>query len=256
MLVACLSRSTAQAQETPSDRVETGDDASSSDSSGQPGAASRFLRDVAADYKHFFSKETAVWLGVGGGLALAIHPADEAIRDETQGPTTLTASLEGGRHYGATYVQIPLAVGWWTIGHAAGSERGAAAGRDLLRAQINVATWTFALKAAVDRTRPNGEPYSFPSGHSSATFAAAMVLEDHYGWKVGVPALGAATYTAISRLTDNKHWASDVVFGAFLGMASARTVTLHLRTARVTIAPLTSPGGGRGIRLSVARAAS
>jgi len=221
----------------------------------EPGAAARFFKDVGGDYVHFFSKETAIWLGTGGGLALAVHPADEAIRDLTQGPSTLTTALEGGASYGNGLVQIPLAVAWWTIGHAAGSARGAEAGRDLLRAQINTASWTYALKLAIGRTRPNGDPRSFPSGHASATFATAMVLQDHYGWKAGVPAFAAAAYTATSRLTDNKHWASDVVFGAFLGMASARTATIHLRSTDVTVAPLAAPRTA-GVLVRVARTGS
>ena len=210
----------------------------------EPGEAKRFIRDVIRDYKNFFSIETAVWLGVGGGAALAIHPADEAIRDETLEGTTLSTSLKGGEYYGDLPVQLPLAVGWWIVGHAVGSERGAEAGRDLLRAQISAVSWTYAFKFPVNRTRPNGDPRSFPSGHASATFATAMVLEDHYGWKVGVPAFAAAVYTAASRVTDDKHWASDVVFGAFLGIASARTVTLHIRQTKVSIAPMAVPGGG------------
>ncbi len=255
-LSACVIPESVRAQSLVPDAGEAEAETQSTEpASSEPGAASRFLRDVGGDYKHFVSKETALWLAVGGGLSLAIHPADQAIRDETQGPSTLTTSLEAGKYYGGAYVQVPLAMGWWAIGHAAGSARGAAAGRDLLRAQIDVATWTYALKVAVDRTRPNGEPRSFPSGHASATFAAAMVLENHYGWKVGVPAFGAATYTALSRLTDDKHWASDVMFGAFLGMASGRTVTLHLRTARVTVAPLTAPGAV-GVHVRVERGVS
>jgi membrane-associated phospholipid phosphatase len=224
-------------------------------SNDDPGPAAQFFKDVAGDYIHFFSKDTAIWLGTGGGLALAVHPADEAIRDATQGTNTFTTSLEGGQWYGQGFVQIPVALAWWTIGHAAGSARGAAAGRDLTRAQILTAAWTFPLKIAVGRTRPNGEPRSFPSGHASASFATAMVLEDHYGWKVGVPAFAAAAYTAASRLTDNKHWASDVVFGAFLGVASARTVTIHLRKTDVTVAPQAAPRGA-GVLVQVRRAGS
>ena len=100
------------------------------------------------------------------------------------------------------------------------------------------------MKFAVGRTRPNGDPRSFPSGHATATFATAMVLQDHYGWKVGVPFFAAATYTAISRVTIKKHWASDVTMGAFVGVASARTVTLHLRKTRFAMAPYAVPLGG------------
>jgi len=221
----------AQAQEA-SDDIE----------SREPDGARRFLRDVGSDFKHFFSIDTAEWLGVGGAAALAVHPADDELRDETQKPGEST-TLGGGAQYGAFYVQVPLAVAWWAIGHSKGSENGASAGRDLLRAQISAGSWTYALKYATNRTRPNGDPRSFPSGHASATFATATVLEQHCGWKLGLPAFAAATYTGISRITDNKHWASDVVFGAFIGVASGRTVTLRLRSEKVALAPWAVPGG-------------
>ena len=143
---------------------------------------------------------------------------------------------------------MPLAVGWWAMGHAMGSVHGAETGRDLVRAQINATSWAYAIKFMVNRERPNGDPRSFPSGHATAVFATAMVLQDHYGWKLGVPFFGAASYTAISRIIDNKHWASDVTMGAFVGIASARTVTLHLRDTRYAVGPYAVPGGwGVGI---------
>ena len=71
-----------------------------------------------------------------------------------------------------------------------------------------------------------------------------MVLQDHYGWKVGLPAFIAASYTAASRVVDNQHWTSDVVFGAALGIASARTVTIKFRESRVSIAPVVAPKSG------------
>jgi membrane-associated phospholipid phosphatase len=78
------------------------------------------------------------------------------------------------------------------------------------------------------------------------------VLQEHYGWKIGLPAFLAAVYTAGSRIPANEHWTSDVVFGAALGMASGRTVTLHLRDSRVSLRPLAVPGGG-GVLASVTR---
>ena len=214
----------------------------------EPGGARRFLGDVAVDYREYFSWETAAWLAAGGVTALSIHPADEQLRDATQDPeAALTRTLDAGST-GATYgnlsFQFPLAVGWWAIGHAVGSRRGADAGRDLVRAQISALSWTYVYKYAVDRTRPNGDPRSCPSGHASATFATAMVLQEHYGWKVGLPVFAAAALTAASRITVNKHWTSDVVFGAAVGMASGRTVTLHLRQRALVLHPLVVPGGG------------
>lgn len=213
-------------------------------SSGTGSGFKRFMRDVAGDYKHFFSKETAFWYGAGAAAAGLVHLADEDIRETLEdSPASTAQALEGGDTYGNVTLQVPLAAGWWIVGHATGSARGAEAGRDLLRAQINTASWTVAIKVVTHRTRPNGGARSFPSGHTSAVFATAMVLQEHYGWKIGVPFFAAAAYTGVSRITDNKHWASDVVFGAFVGMASARTVTLHLRDSRFALRPVTVPGG-------------
>jgi membrane-associated phospholipid phosphatase len=78
------------------------------------------------------------------------------------------------------------------------------------------------------------------------------VLEDHYGWKVGLPAFLVASYTAASRVVANDHWTSDVVFGAALGMASARTVTIKFRESRLAVAPVVA--GKRGaVVVSVVR---
>jgi len=42
----------------------------------------------------------------------------------------------------------------------------------------------------------------------------------------------------------NQHWASDVVFGSAVGLASGRTVTIQLRGSRISAAPLVVPSGG------------
>lgn len=265
LVVACLvpaastlAQENAPPRPTPNDRAPHAasppDGASSAPAATQEPASAgsavgRFTRDVFGDFKHFFSKETAYWYA--GGLASAglVHVADEDIREALEDPPEATqTALEGGDKYGNLTLQVPLAVGWWVTGRAMGSARGADAGRDLVRAQINATAWAYAIKYAVDRTRPNGDPRSFPSGHATAVFATAMVLQEHYGWKVGVPFFAGAAYTAVSRISVNKHWASDVTFGAFVGMASARTVTLHVRGAKLVLSPLRVPGGG-GIAL-------
>jgi hypothetical protein len=209
---------------------------------GEPGGFQAFMREVWSDYRNFVSVENAEWAAVGGVSALVVHSADEMLRKETEGPTPY--ALKPGSAYGNLSFQFPLAMTWWIAGHASGSARGAAAGRDLMRAQISALSWTYALKYAVSRTRPNGDPRSFPSGHASATFATAMVLQQHYGWKLGVPMFIASTYTAAERITENKHWASDVTFGAVVGMLAGRTVTLHLRQHDLRVEPQAVAGGG------------
>jgi membrane-associated phospholipid phosphatase len=207
------------------------------------GGLHAFLRDVWSDYGSFISIENAEWAAVGGTATLVAHMGDDMLRSATEGPTPMV--LKPGSSYGNPSFQFPLAITWWIVGHAAHSSRGAQAGRDLVRAQISAASWTYAIKYAVDRTRPNGDPRSFPSGHSSATFATAMVLQEHYGWKLGVPVFAAAAYTASERITENKPSTSDVVFGALVGVLAGRTVTLRLREHSIQIEPQAMAGGGR-----------
>jgi membrane-associated phospholipid phosphatase len=197
--------------------------------------ARKLLGDVLDDYKNFFTLNNALWLGVGGSVSLGLHAADDNVHQAALDAGT--PILWGGDTYGSQIFQTPVAIGVWVIGHAAGSDNLSATGRDLLRAQLAVFSWTNAIKWAVGRTRPNGDPRSFPSGHSTASFATAAVVLEHYGWKAGVPALLAAAYTGASRLTANQHWLSDVAFGAALGMVCGRTVTVRLRNQRVAISP-------------------
>ena len=67
---------------------------------------------------------------------------------------------------------------------------------------------------------------SFPSGHTIAAFSAATVYAMEYRDKPWVPflAYGAATMIGLSRITENKHWLSDVFAGAAVGYLSGRLV--------------------------------
>jgi membrane-associated phospholipid phosphatase len=103
---------------------------------------------------------------------------------------------------------------------------------------------TAAVKFSVQRGRPDGTQYSFPSGHSAVTFASATVLSAHFGWKVGVPAYGVASYVAASRLQAKRHFLSDVAFGAAVGIAVGRTVTVGRGGAQFALSPTVAPGGG------------
>lgn len=82
------------------------------------------------------------------------------------------------------------------------------------------------LKYSVRELRPDHSNYhSFPSGHSTITFAAAGFLQRRYGWKFGAPAYALATYTAVGRVVAKKHHWWDVVAGAAIGVASAYIFT-------------------------------
>jgi membrane-associated phospholipid phosphatase len=87
---------------------------------------------------------------------------------------------------------------------------------------------TSFLKFSSGRARPSSDNHqSMPSGHTSTTFASATSLTYFYGWKAGVPGYLLAGLTAASRWSDDAHWFSDTVAGAFVGFFWARASALH-----------------------------
>ena len=99
---------------------------------------------------------------------------------------------------------------------------------------------TIMMKLSFGRIRPaGGEPFkfepfkfpypdnslSFPSGHTSTAFSVASVIASQYDatW-VRFLSYGLAGLVAWSRLNDNAHWASDVIFSAVLGTAIGKKI--------------------------------
>lgn len=67
---------------------------------------------------------------------------------------------------------------------------------------------------------------SFPSGHTTVAFAAATVFAMEYRDKPIIPIISysVATLIGLSRITENKHWMTDVFAGAILGYFTGRQV--------------------------------
>jgi membrane-associated phospholipid phosphatase len=75
---------------------------------------------------------------------------------------------------------------------------------------------------------PNGKKTnsSFPSGHTTVAFAAATVYAMEYKNRPLIPILAysAATLIGLSRITENKHWVTDVLTGVAVGYLTGRLV--------------------------------
>lgn len=86
---------------------------------------------------------------------------------------------------------------------------------------------TILLKRAINRKRPSGGKYSFPSGHTSLSFMGSTFLWKRYGWRYGVPATIAASFVGYSRagINDPVHHPSDVFAGAAIGVLSSLIFT-------------------------------
>lgn len=110
-------------------------------------------------------------------------------------------------------------------GRAAGGEAGSSLllmggtpRHDLLLALGRTWVITTGLKYAVNETRPNGGPRSFPSGHTSIAFSGAEFIRKEYGWKWAAPAYAAAGFVGWSRVESKQHYVHDVLAGAALGI--------------------------------------
>lgn len=210
-------------------------------------------KDTVHDFIAFPKrKSTYTLLGIGGAAALATHPADKYVSTHITGNDTANKAFKLGQWVGQSGTQIGVGVGLWAVGRyvvapsadESRTNKYSELGFDLIRAQILSEALVHAIKPAVGRDRPNGECCAFPSGHASSAFAAAAVLERHLGYRGSWPALAAATYVGASRLVDNRHWLSDVAFGAGLGTAVGWTVVgTHGRGHQYALQPVPIKGG-------------
>jgi hypothetical protein len=199
---------------------------------------------LALDTKRLFTTKTpALVLAAGGATAFAVHPADHQAVSRLSSSPALEDFLDGGADPGDGTVQGLAAIGVYAAGYVIHNERTKEVGTSLVEAQILNLFMTQGIKYAVNRERPDGGRYSFPSGHASATFVTADVLLQEFGPKVGVPAYAGAVYVAVSRLAEKQHYLSDVVFGAAVGVACARTLDVRAHGHRFVVTPAPVPGG-------------
>jgi len=210
----------------------------------QAQSVASLFTSLPADFAHLFTPTNGIIAGIGAAGSAAIHPKDGAIaRDIYQASGARRDFFRAGASIGDGLEQGAFALGTYIAGRVARMPRVAAAGADLVDAQIVNGVLTQGTKAAADRRRPSGGAHAFPSGHTSATFATAEVVREHFGWKWGAPAYAIGAYVSVSRMVDNKHWASDVVFGTAIGLVSARAASFGHVSRRVSITPSLLPRG-------------
>ncbi len=226
--------------------------------SSNPKPKPTLFKQIAIDFKNVFTTRENLWiLGGGLGMSLAVKPLDDRIsngRFNSEGSegTRLDRVFESGEIVGGALFQVGTSVATFGMGKLFANPELESFGRDLVRAQIVTQGLTQAGKYTVRRMRPDGSSKkSFPSGHSSGTFATATVIQRHFGWRLGAPAYGLASYVAASRLSENKHYLSDVVFGAAVGILVGRTVTFGIGQSRFQVSPAVVPAGA-GLRVSLA----
>ncbi len=80
------------------------------------------------------------------------------------------------------------------------------------------------IKYTAARPRPDGSRNnSFPSGHTATAFMTATMFHKEYGWRSPWYSIGGytiAAVTGVSRIMNNRHWMTDIVAGASVGIGA------------------------------------
>jgi membrane-associated phospholipid phosphatase len=96
----------------------------------------------------------------------------------------------------------------------------------LVISEMIVNSFVQTFKKSIKRRRPDSlfKYNSFPSGHTATSFAGAVIMHkeiDGYSYLPGFSGYIIAITTATMRLYKRKHWLSDIISGAIIGIASA-----------------------------------
>ncbi|MFQ5769061.1 MAG: phosphatase PAP2 family protein [bacterium] len=182
---------------------------------------SRFVFEIE---QVFTSKINLVYLGIGTGLSLIIWPHDDEISEDLKDDNLKEFELEAPSKLGSFFTITGASAFTYLLGRTIKKPYLANTSLYLFEAYLTTQFITYITKLSVQRTRPNGsDNLSFPSGHSSGMFVVASVLDKRYGYKVGIPSYLVAGFVGISRIKLQKHFPTDVIAGAALGIIIGRS---------------------------------
>ncbi len=168
------------------------------------------------------------WVGVPIFVAGIIAKSEKkSFRQDYNSPYTKTRLLTNFKTRIDDYTQFfgPA----MTLGLKVGGVEGRSQwGRMLASAGLSyaiMAGFVNGIKYTAKELRPDGSTYnSWPSGHTATSFVGATILHKEYGltrspW-YSVAGYSVATATGIMRVLNNRHWVSDVLSGAGIGIMS------------------------------------
>ncbi len=221
---------------------------------------SSLAQSDAGDQRPLFTWRDGLLAGGFVVGTLAIRPLDKSVAGGSQ------TDFFQKNHYlktaalGFNKVAVPgstiIGISMYGIGRLAHDRRTAELGLHGLEAIVVGAGVSGALKGLFGRARPyvdtvpnpdnwqllrgfsNDNAYkSFPSGHSVAAFAAAAAVVSTTSswwpdatWVIAPTMYGGAALVGLSRIYDNRHWASDVIMGAAIGTFAGTKVVRYHRT--------------------------
>jgi membrane-associated phospholipid phosphatase len=244
--------------------------------------------DTVGPPRALFTYRDAVLAGSVVLVTLAARPFDDHYAARLQDSSTqANRKLQGL----ATFVRTVATPGSYVIGgtmyvtgRLSKNERLADLGWHGTEALIVGELVAGVIKGTAGRQRPHVRPRdpnsfqlfrgfgredkyrSFPSGHTTSAFAAAAAVSSETSrwwpnarWIVGPALFTGAALTGVSRMYNNRHWASDVLVGAGIGtFAGLKVVRYHhshpgnrLDKWMLAGSLVPTPEGGQAIRWSI-----
>jgi hypothetical protein len=207
-------------------------------------AGDGFFSDVGKAFTYPMRMDSRGWLTAGAVAAgtAVMYSQDQDVyewvgKHRTDSSDNVSSAFESMGNAGVLVAGVGLT---YLSGKLSDNDKATQTSVMAMEALTVSTVYTYALKFSTHRHRPiegaqhdvwdgaamRSENLSFSSGHSSAAFSVMTVFAHEYRDIKWVPyaAYGTAALTAISRVHDDKHWASDVFFGAAVGVFSARSV--------------------------------
>src|SRR5436190_5443634 len=209
--------------------------------SPSPPPREKFVKDLVRDQKAIWTspfrlkKNDAKWLVPLAAATTGLIFADRHTSAWVGRNGDLQPTSHGVSFLGSGYVVTGGAVGLYLFGRATHNPHTRETGKLMVEANIGTGIVTQALKLATGRDRPNDDlgkghffehGKSFPSGHSSTSWAAATVLAmqyKHNPW-IKYGAFAVAAVVAASRYSGRNHFMSDVLVGGAIGYGIGRFV--------------------------------
>lgn len=176
-----------------------------------------------------FARRSDQWVPVAVGFAAT--PLLFAVDKTTSIESVEDRYFNSNTKYG-DQLSLGLGFGPFVLGAAEGLFTGDTRHLEATSEAIALtAAGTQLLKFTTNRHRPDGSSGgdSFPSGHTSFAFAGATLFarwweDEHEGSMLGYSLYLPAAYVGVTRLEGNRHYLSDIVFGAALGILTSHLV--------------------------------
>ncbi|MCO4755140.1 MAG: phosphatase PAP2 family protein, partial [Bacteriovoracaceae bacterium] len=207
------------------------------------------LRETLKGTKSFYipldiNKKNLAIFAATTSIGLVLFKNDQEIMDYVQDTKSQTVRESADYMNDQVPKAVPVvALGSYFLGITLKNGELKQAGLIAITGGLATGLVTQAFKYTFGRKRPNQDagPYdffnpghhSFFSGHTSSAFSLATAIAEVYGDKnKAVPylAYGAAAFAAYARMYDNKHWASDVFYGAIAGHLVTKLAANYFRS--------------------------